>query len=69
MPTVLNNDMTDEEILVAIVRDYADPSNWESYEKDYGEGRPVMRSPWSSRDRGEHARRGLKIIEERKKNV
>lgn len=66
MPLILNEDMTDEEILQAIAQTYGEPSNWEPYEKDYGVGRPIMRPAWTFRDKGEYARRGLEIIEARK---
>ena len=66
MPHVLNADMSDTELLIAVARDYACESNWQKYEKQYDDGRPVMRSPWSDRDKGAHARRALEIIEGRK---
>lgn len=69
MVHVLRSDMSDEEILLATVRDYACESNYEGYEKDYGVGRPVMRAPWIRRDNGDHARRALEIIEGRKNDT
>jgi hypothetical protein len=62
---VIYETMSTEEILKIIVRDYADPSNYEPYEKDYGEGPLVMRSPWISRDKGAHARRAMEILKAR----
>jgi hypothetical protein len=58
--------MSDEEILRLVADTYANPSNWEPYEKDYGVGRPVMRQPWGYRDKGQYAQIALKYIEERK---
>lgn len=64
MPLVLHHEMTDHEILVAIARTYASPSNWESYEKDMGHGHFDV-APWIKRDNGEYARRGLEMIRKR----
>lgn len=71
MPAILHNDMTELELLRHTVAAYADESNWEECEKDYGtdeRGRQmlVMRSPWSSRDKGWMARRALELIAAKK---
>lgn len=68
MPVILRPTMTDEEILTHIAQTYADPSNWESYEKDYGVyPGAVERDPFAFRDRGDYARLGLSMIAERRK--
>lgn len=65
MAIILHSGMTDNEILLAIAKEYAETANWEQYEKNYGAGRPVMRASWVARDRGAYARKGLAIIAER----
>lgn len=71
MPQVLRKDMTEIELLRHTVAAYADESNWEAYEKDYGtdeRGRQIlaMRSPWSERDKGWMARRAQELIAAKK---
>ena len=68
MPTVLQKTMTDKEVLEAIAKAYADPSNWEEHEKDYGDG-ILIRPSWSDRDKGQYARHGLEIISRSMKNA
>lgn len=72
MPTVMSDDniagMTDEELLLLVVREYADPANWEEYEKKMAPGRPSIIRPWAHRDSGFHARRALEIIENRRQS-
>lgn len=57
---------TDEEVLLNCVKEYANPSNYEPYEKDYGVGRPIMRTPLFARDIHDHAKRTLQFLAERK---
>lgn len=71
MPAILHNDMTELELLRHTVAAYADESNWEEYEKDYGtdeRGRQmlVMREAWIRRDNGWMARRALELIAAKK---
>jgi len=71
MPLVIADhtcaDKTDEEILRMVAETYANPANWESYEKDYSNGgRPIMRTAWGIRDKGRYAELALKYIKERK---
>lgn len=65
MPRALYPEMSDMQILLAVVRDYAAPSSYEEYEKDYGSGPPTTRAPWTANDKGAHARQALEIIESR----
>lgn len=66
MPLILSDENTrtlsNEELLIVALKEYAAPHNYESYEKDYGTGRLVERSPWITRDKGQHARQALDII-------
>lgn len=70
MPLVLSDhnikDKSDEEILEIVVKTYADPANWEVYEKDIGNGRFIERQPWGKRDKGEYARIALEYIKQRR---
>lgn len=57
--------MSDEELLLQCVQEYADPQNYEPYEKDYGTGRPAMRMPAIARGKGCHARATLEAYNNR----
>ena len=61
MPVVLYDDMSEREILKHVANTYADPSNWEPYEKDMGHG-VFMVEPWSARDKGAYARRAVEMV-------
>lgn len=57
--------MTDEEILLACVEEYADPSNYEVYEKDMGFG-PQDTMPAFASNKGSYARNVLAYLKLRK---
>lgn len=61
-------DWTDEEVLRHCVKEYANPSNYEPYEKDYGVGRPVMRTPMFAREPRDYAERTLQFLNQRQAN-
>lgn len=73
MPLIISEhtmgDWTDEEVLRHCVCEYADFSNYEPYEKDYGVGRPVMLTPYFARNPRDYAEQTLKFLEERQKPV
>ena len=58
--------MTDEQLLRSCVEEYANPDNYEPYEKDYGNGVSVDRMPAIARSKGEYAREIIAFIEARK---
>ena len=61
MVSVLNDKMTKDQLVQAVLYDYADPANWESYEKDMGYGAFDV-APWITRDKGRHAGRALELL-------
>ncbi len=73
MPLVLSDEstkhMSDEQLLLQCVKEYADPGNYELYEKDYGVGRFVERMPAIATGKGCHARRTLEVYNERKNGM
>lgn len=71
MPLVLSDhniaDKSNEELLEIVVKTYADPANWEAYEKDFdGSGRFAVITGWGFRDQGAYARMALGILEQRR---
>jgi hypothetical protein len=67
MVNLISESMDEMEIALATLRNYAEESNYKSYEKDYGCGQIVERSPWITRDKGDNARRALQLIEKKRK--
>lgn len=57
--------MTEKELLQLCVDTYANPANYEPYEKDYGVGRPVEKVPAFASERGQFARRVKELIADR----
>ena len=57
--------MSNEELLMTVMKEYADPANWESYEKDMGSGKPSIISPVCFRDKGLQAQHALALIARR----
>lgn len=61
MVSALHEDMTKDEIVRAVLTDYASPQNWESWQKDMGHGEFTV-EPWITRDKGAHAGRALELL-------
>ena len=59
-------DLTDEEVLTLILKEYANPSNYEPYEKDYGNGAVVERMPYIASHPRQRAEDVLAFIAARK---
>lgn len=53
---------TNEEVLMLAIKEYANPSNYESYEKDYGEGAVAERMPYIAREPRQFANDVLAFI-------
>lgn len=62
---MLHKEMSELEILRHVAQTYADPSNWEEWEKDFGGGHIGTISPWITRDKGWYAQHALKMIKEK----
>jgi hypothetical protein len=60
--------LTDEEILLLCVKEYADPENYESYEKDYGRGRKLDRLPYIAKHKHQYAQDILTYLAARKES-
>lgn len=65
MPRVLNNHMSDEELLRHVLDAYSDPENWKPVEKDVGGRYPMKLPSWGARDQGAYARQAVKIMHDR----
>lgn len=59
MPIILSEhnlkQFTNEEVLLLALKELANPSNYETYEKDYGEGAVVERMPYVGRNPRQYA--------------
>lgn len=66
MVTFLHQGMSDAELLEAALSAYAEPANYQSYEKDIDNGRMVEIRPWINRDEGRYARLALQMIHDRR---
>lgn len=69
MPIILSeanlSQFTNEEVLMLALRELANPSNYEPYEKDYGNGAVVERMPYIGRNPRQYAQDVITFINAR----